>query len=146
MASPLPRFNNHDLERTKIQLEIDRLRRPWYRNLDFYKTLIPSLAAILTVLFAFFSGFLDKRKLELEIDKKQLIYDISTFTHTRDSLYDAYNEKVGELNQTVQELHSVELRLEDISWSLLAAKDSVRDARDQLSRLQASSTASRRSM
>jgi hypothetical protein len=90
------------LEREKLELEVNRLKQPWYKNIDFWKSAIPALTVIATVILSFVFGLFDLQKRELEIDKKQLVYDIKTFKDVKDSI----NEVIKSLNYSADSIQN----------------------------------------
>lgn len=68
-----------DLQYKKLQLEIIKLSTPWYRNIEFWKVVIPTLAVLLSLYFAFGKGIIDHEKTRLEIQKEQLKLEVLQF-------------------------------------------------------------------
>lgn len=75
-----------DLEKQKLQLEILRLKLPWYKSIEFWKIIIPTMAVILSLYFTFGQGILDTRKEKLELQKEQLKLEIIQFQQTKAEL------------------------------------------------------------
>lgn len=67
------------LEKKKLELEIKKLNRKWYNDIELYKTLIPTLGIIVTLYFTFGKGLLDSEKTSLEIQKETLKLEIVKF-------------------------------------------------------------------
>jgi hypothetical protein len=68
-----------ELEKEKLLLEIKKLKKPWYSNLEFWKVTIPTVAILASLYFAFGRGILDTEKSKLEAQKEQLKLEIVQF-------------------------------------------------------------------
>ena len=81
-------MSKEEFELKKLELEVKKLELPWYRNIEFWKVLIPTIAVLLSLYFTFGKGLIDSEKSKLEIQKEQLKLDISRFEERRDKLAD----------------------------------------------------------
>jgi hypothetical protein len=75
-----------DLEEEKIRLEINNLRKPFFKKISFWSSISPILVGAFAILWAFLSGWFDNQNDLLEIKKENLKYDISVFEKDKDSL------------------------------------------------------------
>lgn len=112
------------LETEKLLIEIEQLKRPWYKKLDIYQILLPSSIALISVGYAIFSGFLDLTRKDLEIEKKQLIYDIDKFNDRKDELNAEY-DSIKLAYATVQEEFNLVKGDLDRAIQTLSSKDSM---------------------
>lgn len=90
----------NELEKQKLELEIKILKKPWFKKLEFYKVLIPTIAILASLYFAFGRGILDSEKSRLEVQKAQLKLDISTFEVEKNKL----NKEVNTIHEKKTEL------------------------------------------
>ncbi len=74
------------LEKKKIELEIALLEKPWWKKSEYLRIIIPIFFGIVSLIYAFSSGLIDKQKMDLQLTKKQLQYDIQKFNDKKDSL------------------------------------------------------------
>lgn len=72
-----------ELEKRKIQLEISKLKTPWYKNLEFWKVFIPTIAILASLYFTVGQGVIDFEKRKLELQKEQLKLEILQFSITK---------------------------------------------------------------
>jgi len=82
--NPLP--PQEDLEREKLHLEIAQLRKPWWRKVGTYATLVPIMIAIVAMIQGLRSGFFDRQAQILELRERQLRIDVSVLERARDSI------------------------------------------------------------
>jgi chromosome segregation ATPase len=68
-----------DLEKEKLNLEIELLKKPWFKNIEFWKVIIPTFAILVSLYFTFGRGILDSEKSKLEAQKEQLKLEIAQF-------------------------------------------------------------------
>lgn len=74
------------LEKTKLELEIKKLKAPWYSNIEFWKVIIPTIAILVTLYFTVGQGLLDSEKRKLELQKEQLKLEILQFEGTKSDI------------------------------------------------------------
>ncbi len=72
-------MTKEELEKKKLELEINKLNSPWHKNIEFWKVVIPTFAILMSLYFTFGRGLIDSEKTKLEIQKEQLKLDISRF-------------------------------------------------------------------
>lgn len=80
------------LQESKLEKELEVLNRPWYKNVEYYKILVPITIGLLSFIVAFQTGLIDREKKDLEITKKRLSYDIVKFNDKKDSLNTLYQD------------------------------------------------------
>lgn len=116
------------LEEEKLRLEIQKLRQKWYRNLEYWKIILPTLALLLSLYFAYQKGWLDIEKRSLEVDKKTLLLDIKEF-QTQKALIE------NQRSIAIKDLYNLRIERDTLSFnynstliklnSLLKEKDSL---------------------
>ena len=78
------------LEFQKLKKEIEILNKPWIKDkiqfFSFLSSILTFLTVLVTYVYLIFTGYFDKRKLELEIDKKTLAYETQILSSEKDSL------------------------------------------------------------
>jgi hypothetical protein len=85
--------SKEELERLKLEIEIKKLKDPWWKNPAYILAALPTLLAVLTVAYGFANGYfqatatkLENQKHDLQIEKDKLEADIKEFTEKRDNL------------------------------------------------------------
>ena len=86
-------MTQEELEKKKLELEIKKLNSPWFKNIEFWKVIIPTLAVLISLYFTFGRGLIDAEKTKLEIQKEQLKLDISRFEIKSADLTTTINSK-----------------------------------------------------
>src|ERR1700743_3280751 len=71
---------NKSLEDQKLELEIEALKKPWYKKPEFLSISINLFIGIATAGILYFNGAFDFKNLELKIEREKLEQDISKFT------------------------------------------------------------------
>jgi hypothetical protein len=112
-----------ELNKEKISLEIEKLRSPWYKNLELWKIVIPTVAILLSLYFTFGKGMLDSQKERLELQKEQLKLEILTFENQKNEILKSITNSKDELSETNDKI--VEHRL--ISDSLKKVVKTLRN-------------------
>jgi chromosome segregation ATPase len=79
-------MTKEELENKKLTLEIKKMITPWYKNIEFWKVVIPTLAVLFSLYFTFGRGLIDFERSKLEIQKEQLRLDITRFEMKSDAL------------------------------------------------------------
>lgn len=104
-----------DLEKKKLELEIRKLSKPWWRKLS-YSVIITGLAVIGTLSWTFGSGIINVQRERLEKEKAVLAFDIREFQDTRDSLE-------GVVNNLYDSIQQIGETLDRTATQLLRSKD-----------------------
>lgn len=74
------------LEVEKLQIEIQNLRKPWWKRAEFLSMGLTGIIAILSLFYAFSTGILDAKSERLELQKAKLEREITLFEQRRDTL------------------------------------------------------------
>ena len=98
-------MNLEDLEKEKVQLEIDELKRHWLKNPHYLQVLLPTILAIFSLLYAITSGLFSSKQELLELNKRQLETDITKFQTEKTSLIGTNNQlktQIGFYNDSLE--------------------------------------------
>jgi hypothetical protein len=127
-----------DLEREKLILEIQQLKNPWWKKPAYVLAALPTLLAVLSLIYGFANGYfqatatkLENQKHDLQVQKDKLEADIKEFSTRRDEL----EQTNKELKMQVDNL-TVELLTEKISKMTQEDKEVLRTALKQSEREQ----------
>jgi hypothetical protein len=115
-----------DLERTKLELEIQELKKPFWQRPGWVGAMVPIVIAICGVLVAWASGFLDRERSRLKQEKTTLQENIAAAETTLDLLTFEKERLKSQLAQTTRAL----INYEEL---LMSAFDA---SLDQLSRVE----------
>lgn len=74
------------LQKEKLRLEIENLKKKWYKKSDFLKVLLPTTLAIFSLIYALTSGFFSTKSELLELKKEQLQSEITEFEKDKTKL------------------------------------------------------------
>lgn len=94
-----------DLEKEKVQLEIDELKRHWLKNPHYLQVLLPTILAIFSLLYAITSGLFSSKQELLELNKRQLETDITNFQKEKTTLIGTNNQlktQIGYYNDSLE--------------------------------------------
>lgn len=94
-----------DLEREKVQLEIEELKRHWIKKPQYLQVLLPTVLAIFSLLYAITSGLFSSKQELLELNKRQLETDIINFQKEKKSLIETNNQlktQIGFYNDSLE--------------------------------------------
>ncbi len=75
-----------ELQKQKLRLEIEELNKKWFKRKDYWQAIFPSLLAILSVIYALSSGFLNAKYETFQLQKEKLIRDIDFFEITKSKI------------------------------------------------------------
>ncbi|MCX6319112.1 MAG: hypothetical protein NTW29_17675 [Bacteroidetes bacterium] len=84
------------LQKRKLELEIRKLNTPWWYNIEFWKTVIPTIAVLATLYFTFGKGIMDREKSKLELQKEQLKLEILQFQMQKKTIEDSIQKIIGD--------------------------------------------------
>ncbi|BFP40048.1 hypothetical protein FGF1_08930 [Flavobacteriaceae bacterium GF1] len=76
-------ISEDDLKKTKLQLEINELKKPWFRKPSF---LVPIIGTISTLVMLYITGFFDVKFAELRIQRENLIDENKELQEEKDLL------------------------------------------------------------
>lgn len=108
-------MSKEEFELKKLKLEVKKLELPWYRNIEFWKVLIPTIAVLLSLYFTFGKGLIDSEKSKLEIQKEQLKLDISRFEERRDKLADTIKLQSSAKETLATEIQKYERQKQELT-------------------------------
>lgn len=75
-----------ELEREKLLLEIQKLKDPWWKNPAYILAGLPTMLAILTLIYGFTNGYFQATAIKLENQKHALQADINKFSELKGEL------------------------------------------------------------
>ncbi len=75
------------LERLKIETEINELKKPFYKQKEFFIAILPIGLGIIGLIFSWASGYFDIKLREIQVSKDELAFKISKLEFEEDSLY-----------------------------------------------------------
>lgn len=139
-AKPQP--TKEELERKKIELEIKDLERPFWKRPTYILSALPTILAIIGLLYGFANGYFSATSAKLEAQKLKLETDISKFETTKKELNEE-NEKVGKENENLRKekgtvegqvttLEQKRLELEGINNNLSQQNDNLSLQKNQI--------------
>ncbi len=107
-----------DLQQEKTRLEIEQLKRPWWKNSTNWFAALPTLLAILSLAYVYFSGYFQATSIKMENQKHDLEVDIEKFKAEKTRLKNQISklsDEAEQRNQTAQEvvdsvMHARELK------------------------------------
>ena len=76
-------MDKEELEKKKLQLEINKLNRAWVLKIDFWKVIITVVALIFSAYWTYTSGILDVERSRLKLEKAELKKEIEEFEDRR---------------------------------------------------------------
>lgn len=128
-------LDSNKLELEKLKLEINKLRLPWYKNLIFWKTAIPTLAILASLYFTFGRGIVDAQKEKLGIQKEQLKLEILQFEKQKKNVQKDISEAELELESKEFELYKMNSTLDSLSDRIEFYKKEIYSYKNQIERL-----------
>lgn len=123
------------LEKEKLELEIKILSRNMKFRTDFFKALLPTILAILSLLYAFGSGFFEVKSESLRIEQHQLQMEIAQFEETKKELLQV-NQSLR--NQQILLIDSLRGQSENLSLyekNLISEQEQSDHLREQIQNL-----------
>lgn len=78
------------LERLKIETEIKELKKPFYKQKEFFIAIIPIALGIIGLIFSWASGYFDVKLREVQVSKDELELKISELKKDKENLYENY--------------------------------------------------------
>jgi hypothetical protein len=91
-----------ELERKKLQAEIDAINLPFYKRPTFYAALIPVVFGIMGLMFTSWSGFFDVKREQIAVEKSHLELDVKQLKIDSIDLITDYDNKKAELEERYQ--------------------------------------------
>tara|TARA_B100000929_G_C15421651_1_gene391567 strand:- start:19 stop:789 length:771 start_codon:yes stop_codon:yes gene_type:complete len=121
-----------DYQQEKLRLEIEKLNQPWYKNFEFWKVLIPTIAVLASLYFTFGKGIIDSQKEKLEVQKEQLKLEITQFELRKgeikrdvDSIEKELIHKEYQLKEMNEDLDSVSSKVTDYQQRLNSSRSRI---------------------
>ena len=121
-----------DYQQEKLRLEIEKLNQPWYKNFEFWKVVIPTIAVLASLYFTFGKGIIDSQKEKLEVQKEQLKLEITQFELRRgeikkdvDSIEKELIHREYQLKELNENLDSVSSKVSDYQQRLNSSKNKI---------------------
>lgn len=111
-------MSKEKLEAEKLNLEIKKLKQPWYRNIELWKIIIPTVAIVVSLYFTFGKGLLDSEKQKLEIQKEQLKLEILQFEKKRSDIIDSIALKDVERQQLINLINNYKNTKDSLTLSI----------------------------
>jgi hypothetical protein len=106
------------LEREKLTLEIEQLKQPWWRKPPYILAALPTLLAIVSLIYAFANGYFQEVAIKLENQRHDLEREIKVFTKEKEELMaqiKAFDQQKEDLTRFIeQQQHSKKELLEEI--------------------------------
>lgn len=124
-----------DFEQEKLKLEIENLRKPWYKNFEFWKVVIPTIAILVSLYFTFGKGIIDSQKEKLEVQKAQLKLEITQFEIRRGQIKEDVDSIEKQLIRKEYELKTLNNSLDSISNKVAFYKKELSSSKDQINRI-----------
>lgn len=78
--------NLDELQKEKIQLEIDELNKAWYKRKDYLQIALPATLALFSLIYAIVSGFFSSKYEQYQLQKEQLRLEVLYFEQKKEGL------------------------------------------------------------
>ena len=90
------------LEREKLALEIEQLKQPWWKKPTYILAALPTLLAVVSVIYGFANGYFQAAAIKLENQKRDVEVQIRVLQEERQSL----EKYINGLNFSSKELRA----------------------------------------
>lgn len=100
-----------ELEREKLLLEIEELKKKWWKKPSYIAALFPTVLALVTLIYGFTNGYFQASFIKLENQKHDLVIE-------KEKLKAEINEMVQESEEKRKELDSL-MREQDRNFAEL---------------------------
>jgi chromosome segregation ATPase len=124
-----------DFEQEKLKLEIENLRKSWYKNFEFWKVVIPTIAILASLYFTFGKGIIDTQKEKLEIQKAQLKLEITQFEIRRGQIKEDVDIIEKELIRKEYQLKVLNRSLDSISNKVAFYKKELSSSKNRIEKI-----------
>ncbi|GAB3812271.1 hypothetical protein GCM10028895_03130 [Pontibacter rugosus] len=121
-----------DLQKLKLELEIQKLKTPWYTSPEFWKVIIPTVAALVTLYFTFGRGIIDSEKLRLEIQKETLKLEITQFEIKKNDLIKSITQKDSIKQDLENQLKSIRTEKSSLTQRIISLKNDINKSQGEL--------------
>ena len=125
-----------ELERIKLELEIRKLKDPWWKNPAYILAALPTMLAVLSLIYGFANGYfqatatkLENQKHDLQLEKDKLEADLKTIAATKEAL----THQVEELEHT-KEVYEEEAKMADEAYRRWSTAEEYSNYRKKLER------------
>jgi uncharacterized protein HemX len=109
-----------ELERAKILLEIEELKKEWWKKPTYIAALFPTVLALATLIYGFTNGYFQASFIKLENQKYDLQNEIKAFEAEKTAL-----RKQVEENETA--VKATKAKIEEADAELKTQKDNLRE-------------------
>lgn len=118
-----------ELNKKKLELEIAELVRPIWQRPAF---ITPVIAALLSVMLAYFSGWFDVQLTRLSNQRHDLEQDIAKFQREKSEIQGQVDALRKELTDIKSKLDAANTELKDVKQKLDVTNRELKDAKDKL--------------
>jgi peptidoglycan hydrolase CwlO-like protein len=94
--------SKEELERLKLELEIRKLKDPWWKNPAYILAALPTMLAVLTLIYGFTNGYfqamavkLENQKHDLQVEKDKLQAEVED----KERKVEEVNDRLGEVEK-----------------------------------------------
>gem|GEM_PF-3427683 len=109
-------MDKQELENEKLRLEIDYLKKAWYRKPEMLRVVLPTILAIFSLIYAISTGFFSSKQEILELKKAQLTLEISEFEKEKIAIIETNNKlkkRTKQLNDSLDKQIERAIRFEN---------------------------------
>lgn len=78
--------NLDELQKEKIQLEINEINKAWYKRKDYLQIALPAILALFSLIYAIVSGFFSSKYEQYQLQKEQLQLEVLYFEQKKENL------------------------------------------------------------
>ena len=124
------------LELEKLQVEIQNLKKPWWKKAEYLNLFMTGIIAAFTLIYALASGILDIKSERLQLEKKMLENDIFLFRLKRDTLIEENAKLKKQIYVTKDSLVSVLFQLQKSNDTLVQKLNYLESEKIRLSSIE----------
>jgi chromosome segregation ATPase len=125
-------MSSKDLQKQKLELEIKELNRHWLKNPNYLQVLLPTTLAIFSLLYALTSGLFSSKQELLELNKKQLETDITSFQKQKDNLTSTNNMLKIDIRKYNDSLRNKDLILKKYENSFTKEREKINSLNEEV--------------
>jgi tetrahydromethanopterin S-methyltransferase subunit G len=130
-----PEKSIEDLEKEKLRIEIEKLNYPWFKKLELWKIIIPTIAILLSLYFTFGRGIVDAQKERLATQKENLKLEILQFKIEKGEVQQDISVFEKELIIKELELKNLNRQIDSINRQVKLTKSELSKSKKELSLL-----------
>jgi hypothetical protein len=127
MAADELKASKEMLEVQKLEIEIQKLRRPWWSEPSYISAFLPTMIALTSLLIVWRTGFLDVKSINLDTKKTKLETDVRDFELRRDAL----GQTNARLSRETDSLRAAKTNLDGQLRSLESNLATIVEQRDE---------------